>query len=230
MNITNRSHKVLFLVYVWVSIILLTGTAYSQEMTIQKQVMEFSQQSLTEYVRNIINERNFTNFGFKSLKEARVARLGYPYQVMIIGLKDLKAYKSGLGVKPLLMDVKTLWFPVMVEDETRTKMEIVEKNGNWIAGEFGGVRTVKEIEIVKKQLPELLESKEVKEPYKIMLVKIPALYAAFLYIESSQGEFLIPAMVQPQRFNLETARLYNADEVLSKLREFAKEIDEKKVM
>jgi hypothetical protein len=109
-------------------------------------------------------------------------------------------------------------------------MEIVEKNGNWIAGEFGGVRTVKEIEIVKKQLPELLESKEVKEPYKIMLVKIPALYAAFLYIESSQGEFLIPAMVQPQRFNLETARLYNADEVLSKLREFAKEIDEKKVM
>ncbi|MBE0426046.1 MAG: hypothetical protein IBX72_05305 [Nitrospirae bacterium] len=229
MNITNRYHKVFFLVNVWVSIVLLTGTAYSQEM-IQKQEMEFAQHSLTEYVKNIINERNFANFGFKSLEEAKIARLGDPYPVMIIGLNNLKGYKSGTGAKALLIDARTLWFPVMVKGETRTKMEIVEKDGKWIAGEFGGVKVVRKITMAKNQLPMLLESKEITALYKTMLVKIPSLYAEFLYVENSKREFLIPAMIQPQRYKLQNGQIYTADEVLSKLKEFAKEIDEKKVM
>ena len=229
-NVNQIFYKFLFMTIGLSLLILSPKIVYSQDVKIQKQLLEFSQSSLAEYIKNVITEKNFANYGFKSLKETEVARPGDPYPVMVIGLKALKAYKSGTGAKPLLMDAKTFWFPVTVEGITRTKIEIIEKDGKWIAGEFGGVRTVKEIEIVKKQLPELLESKDIEAPYKIMLVKIPALYAEFLYIESSQGEFLISVMVQPERYKLVNGQMYTADEVLSKLREFAKEIDEKKVM
>lgn len=228
MNNTSIFIRTLF-VLLGCFIILLPGIMYAQE-AIQKPAMEFAQKSFEGYVKNVVNEKNFANFGFKSLKEAQAARLGEPYRVMIIGLKALKTYKSGTGASPLLMDAKTLWFPVMVEQETRTKLEIIERDGKWIAGEFGGIKGVKEIVMVQNRLPELLESKEIKAPYKTMLLKVPVLFAAFLYVESSKGEFLIPATLQPQRYNLQNAQIYSADEVLSKFREIAKEIDENKVM
>jgi len=225
----KNNTRILFGLLVWFLSIVLLGIAHSQE-AVQEDVMEFARKSLEGYVKNVITEQNFSKFGFKSLKESHASRLGEPYRVMIIGLKDLKAYKPGTGAKPLLLDAKTLWFPVMIDSETRTKIEIIEKEGKWIAGEFGKVKTAQEIAKVKEQIPGLLESKDIKSPYKILLLKIPALYAEFLYVESPQGEFLIPAMVQPQRYGLQNAQIYAADDVLYGLREFAKEIDEKKVM
>jgi hypothetical protein len=68
-----------------------------------------------------------------------------------------------------------------------------------------------------------------KEPQEPLLVKIPSLHAVFLYVESPRGEFLVPAMPQPQRFNLQDAQIYPADDVLAKLSEFAQEIDEDKL-
>jgi hypothetical protein len=209
-------------------IVLLASMAYSQRK-MQESEIEFAQESLKMYVENVLDEENFANFGFKSLQEAQVARVGDPYRVMFIGLQDLKAYKPGTGARPLLRDAKTLWFPVMVEGETRTKLEIVEKDGKWIAGEFGGIGTVQKATMARAQLPKLLESKEVKEPQEPVLVKIPALHAMFLYVESPRGEFLVPAMFQPQRFELQEAQIYTADEALSKLSEFAQEIDENKI-
>lgn len=228
-NVNWTFHGILFVVLGLSLIILLPSIVCSQEI-IEKRVMQFSQKALKSYVNNVVNEKNFAKFGFKSLKEGQVARLGDPYRVMYIGLKNLKTYKAGTGVKPLLIDAKTLWFPVMVEGQTRTKLEIVEKDGKWISGEFGGIRTVQEICMVKNQLPMLFQLKEIKSPSKPILVKIPALYAMFLYVESPSGELFIPAMIQPQRFTFQNGEIYAAGEVLSKLREFAREIDENKVM
>lgn len=230
MNNTNKIfHRVLFMLLAWSLIALSPKIIYSQEM-IQKPVLEFAQKSLEGYVNNVLSEKNFAKFNFKTLGEAKMARLGTPYKVMYIGLSPLKAYKAGTGLRPILTDAKTLWFPVMVEGKVRTKLEIVEKEGKWIAGEFGGIRVVREIAIVRDQVPSLLESKGLREPYEVILVKIPALYAVFFYVESSRGEYLIPAMAQPQRYKLQNGKMYAADEVLSKLRDIAKEIDEKKVL
>jgi hypothetical protein len=229
MNNTNQVFRgILFAVLGCSLALLLANMVYSQK-TMQEQEIEFAQESLEAYVKYVLNERNFANFGFKSLDEAQAARVGDPYQVMFVGLKDLKAYKSGTGAKPLLRDAKTLYFPVMVEGETRTKLEIVEKDGKWIAGEFGGIRTVQKATMAQDQLPMLLESKGIEEPHKPILVKIPALHAMFMYVESPQGEFLVPTMVQPQRFKLQDARIYSADDVLARLSEFAQEIDENKI-
>jgi hypothetical protein len=198
-------------------------------MQIKKVDIEIAHRSLQHYIRTIITEENYMRFGFESYGEAQRAQLGEPYWVMIIGLKDLKSYQQGTGTKGLLIDIKTIWFPVMVKGEVRTKMEMVNKGGRWIAGEFGRIKIVKEIISTKNKLPELLRSKGIERPYSITLLKIPALYAVFFHIDSSRGEFLVPAMIQPQRYNIRNAEIYSADEMLVKLKEFAQKIDEKKV-
>ncbi|HDO22854.1 MAG TPA: hypothetical protein ENG86_08420 [Nitrospirae bacterium] len=136
----------------------------------------------------------------------------------------------GTGAKSLMKDAKTLWFPVVVSGETQTKLEMVEKKGKWIPGEFGGLGPVQKVVANQKQLPELLEPIKTGAPYTLKLLKIPELYAVFLYVEGLQKEYLIPAMVQPQRFQLKNGKLYTADEVLSKLSEYAKKIAPDKVI
>lgn len=208
---------------------LLPRSVISQE-PMQEKPGEFARKSLEGYVNNVVTEKNLANFGFESLEEARAARVGDPYQVMIIGLKDLKSYKAGTGARALLTDAKTLWFPVTVDGEIRTKLEIIQKDGKWVSGEFGGVRVPQKVAMVEDQLPKLLEAKDIKAPYELMLVRIPVLYATFLYIESAEGEFLVPTMVRPQRMKLRDSAVYTSDEVLSILAGLAKEIDENKVM
>lgn len=233
-NMNQKSRRVWFALLGCSLITLLASIACSQKEIqepgfVQGQEAEFAQEALNAYVEHVLNEKNYADFGFRNLGEAKIARVAGPYRVMFIGLADLKAYKSGTGARSLLMDAKTLWFPVTVEGETRTKLEIVEKDGRWIAGEFGGIVTVDKVTEVQAQLSTLLESQEIAEPQEPVLVKIPALYAMFLYIESPQGEFLVPAMAQPQRFELQEAQIYAADDVLSKLSEFAQGIDENKI-
>jgi hypothetical protein len=211
------------------SLIFLAQVTYSQE-ALSVNALEYAQKALDGYVKNIINESNASTFGFKNIKEAQAARLGKPLSVMIIGLRDLKNYKAGTGAKQILIDAKTLWFPVVVDSETRCKLEIIEKNGKWIAGEFGRVKSAAVIMSVQIQLPKLLESQGIKEPFKEILVRIPSLYAEFVYVVSSKGEFLIPAMLQSERYGLENGQVYEADEVLIKLKEIAQKIDENKVM
>jgi len=203
---------------------------YSAQVAVEPSVIQFSQQALSNYVQNVVNDKNFTKFGFRSLDEAKRARLGEPYRVAIIGLRQLKDYKPGGGAKMLLTDAHTVLFPVLVDGQVRTKLEVVQKAGRLVPGEFGGTRTVQIVEEVASALPKLLETRHVTTAAKPILVKVPALFAQFLYVETPSGEFLIPAMIQPQRFELQNSVLYTSDAVLTKLAEAAKQVDENKVM
>ncbi|MDL1971337.1 MAG: hypothetical protein LWW94_10335 [Candidatus Desulfofervidaceae bacterium] len=221
-------YGILSIISICFFVFLSSKVGYPQQ-NVSKLTMEFAQKSLQNYLKNVINEQNFANFGFKTLREVKFARLGAPYPVVIIGLKSLKTYTPKTGAKALLIDAKTLWFPVIVRNEIRTKLEIIKKDDKLIPGEFGGIRNVKPIVQVRNNLSHLLATKGIEAPHKVALLKIPALYATFLYIEDSKGEFLVPAMVQPQRYNLENGKMYTADEVLSQLKVFAKEIGEREI-
>lgn len=210
-------------------VIGLSHDIYSQELLQQKNI-EMAQEALQGYVNNYLTEKNFDRFGFKSLREAMAAQVGDPYHVMFISLRELNEYKSGTDAEALLRDAKIKWFPVIVENEVRTKLEMVEKEGRWYPGEFGGIQTVRVITEAKKKLPRLLEGMDLEEKPRVTLVKIPAMYAVFLHAEVSEGDYLLPAMIQPQRFELSSEQLYPADEILLKLKDFAKEIDPNKLM
>ena len=223
--------SIVYVIFVVGLTVLLSKSVYSQEkIIIDKKIFEFAKKSLNDYVNDILNEDNCLRFNFKSLEEARSSYLGEPYKIVYIDLNSLKAYKSDSNLKSIVIDPKIYWFPVLVKEEIRTKLEIVEKEDRLIAGEFGGIRSVNEIALTIKQLPKLLDSLNIKEIDKSLLLKVPVMYASFLYIVDPQGEYLIPTMIHPQRFELQNRRIYKVEEILPVLKEYAIKIDGNKLL
>ena len=228
---SQNVYYIFILLPVWALVLLVSpDSLFSQNSMIAPNALKVGPTALKKYVTNVVNKQNFSRFNFKSYEEAKIASLGDPYKVMYIGLDSLKRYESGSEIKSIMKDPKKIWFPVEVKGEIRTKMELLERKGSWIPGEFGGVRTVAEIASVKNQISNLIRSKGIKDPYTITLLEIPPIYAVFFYIDSQQGKYLVPAMIQPKRYDLENGRIYSADDVLARLKEFAVIIEGNKVM
>jgi hypothetical protein len=203
--------------------------ALAQEK-ISSMVLEPANKALSNYVQEFLTEKNVARYGFKSLEEARTARLGEPLKVMFIGLENLKGYSQGMPAASLLIDKKTLWFPVVVGQETRAKLEIIEKDGIIIPGAFGAIKTTEKIDSTRRILTRLIKSGNIRDVKTTALVEVPSISAEFLYVEGADGEFFMPAMMNPERLGLEEGKLYAAEDLLSKLHDFAKEIDPNKVM
>ncbi len=230
LNKTISKYLIFFLVWLILKLLLINNIYAQEMMMVEQAAIKKAPIALKNYIESFINEKNFANFNFKSVSEAKEAKLGDPYKILTLDLKSLQEYESGTPFKSIAKPTRKSWFPVEVNGQIRTKLEILEKDGKWIPGEFGGVKTVREIASSKKQLPTLMRSRGISEGYKIALLQIPVMYATFFYIDSSQGEFLIPAMTSPQRFHLENGKMYSAKELLLKLKDFAIKIDGKKVM
>jgi hypothetical protein len=180
---------------------------------------------LSRYIKDVVQEDNCVDFGFPSLKEAKMARVGDPLRVHFISLQGLKGYESGEDISTLLVDAEKWWFPVMVGKEGRAKLEVIEKDGEWLAGEFGRPKSARQVIEVTGNLDQILSS-HISRPFKVMLLNIPSLMATFVLVEGSQGKFLVPCMVQPERFNVQNGVVYEPTHVLNSLKELAKEIDE----
>jgi hypothetical protein len=227
----NTKMRSLFLLLMACSLIAATATVlFSQQTKLPAMATEASTAALQKYVSEVVNKENFSKFNFKSYEEVATARLGQPYPVMYIGLQALQRYTPGTDIKSIAQDTNKIWFPVEVRGEARTKMVLVKKEGAWIAGEFGGTRTVEAIADVRSKIPRLVESRGIREPYTLALLEIPALYANFFYIESQQGNYLVPAMIRPGRYQIENGYIYPANELLARLKDFAVKIDGTKLM
>ncbi len=227
---TNENPGLLLLALFSMSLLVLlplVGAAQVPESTV---VMGQAEKSLGGYVQSVVNDKNFAKFGFKSLGEVRNSQLGIPYPVIIVGLKDLKSYNTGAALKLSASDAQILWYPVQIGGETRTKLEMIRKGNQWITGEFGGTTSVQAVASAQAALPGLLKTKNVPAGYKVAIVRAPALYAQFLLIDSSAGQFMVPATTNPQRFGLQNKTVYTVDEVFTHLKAVAVEIDEQKVM
>ena len=207
---------------------LATVAADARELSAREQ-MGKAQATLSRYVTDVLTERNAGRYGFRSLEEAKSARVGEPLPVMLIGLSSLKEYRSDAKVGSMLIDARTLWFPVLAGGETRTKLEMIIKDGALVPGEFGGIKSPERISSARKRLPGLIERGAIPDAKKVTLVRIPALAAEFLYLETGQGDYFLPAMVNPGRFDLDDGKIYPAADILSRLRDIAKDIDPKKV-
>ncbi len=211
-------------------LIVLFPDSMQPQPQVATQIVESAGQALKTYTSGYLKPDNYARFGFRSLEEAARARLGNPLPIALITLNDLKAYKPGTGARQLLKDARALWFPVMVGDEVRAKLEMVQKDSRWTAGEFGGARTAPNVGRAAAGLTDRLAAMNIKAVEKLSLVRVPALNAAFLLVESPSGEHMVPATTGVQKFGLEEGRIYTAGEVLIRLSEFAQKVDEKKVM
>ncbi|HEY3383218.1 MAG TPA: hypothetical protein VGK32_15715 [Vicinamibacterales bacterium] len=214
-----------------VVVLLAVTAAQERALVAEARTGVFAQAALAQYVRDIVTQENYARFGFKSLADARSARVGTPLHVFEIDLRSLKAYRSGAGVKSMLRDAEVLWFPVTVAGAVITKVEIVGKDNRLIAGEFGGMRSAQATAAANSDFAVRLEERGIARAagFAPALVRVPALGVTLLYAETSGGEFLLPAETNPERFGLNTGKVYAAAEVLSALATAAQQVDEKKI-
>lgn len=196
---------------------------------VPKEAKIVAQKTLKTYLNNFVTKKNYGNFGFKKYEDVQSARLDTGLPERFIRLKDLQIFDPQENVKSVMRDTRTWWFPVYAGPYLATKIEVIRKEERWIGGEFGGIRAVNIIEKNRHQLSELIENGEVNRPTKIFLIKIPSLASDFLFIENEDGSFLMPAMIQAERLDLENGKIYSADKLLLQLKPYAQKINPEKV-
>jgi hypothetical protein len=197
-----------------------------QELT---RAREFADRSLRMYVSGAIRSDNAQRFGFKTLDEAREAKVGEPIPVLFIGLTALKGYRPGAGAASVLRDAQTLWFPVLVNGGVRSEIEISRVEGKWIAGEFGRPAKAREVANVYDQLPRILQSVSVPSGARASLVRIPAIGIELFYTTGTAGDFFVAVRGEGLPADLEVGKAYPADALLTRLAQTAQKVDEKMV-
>ncbi len=200
------------------------GGSSADQMADPKEAIRISNEALANYIQYGLTEKNAAAFGFKNLEDAKAAHIGQPYPVRIIDLSAVKDYQPGSGAKKMLRDPGIMWFPVMVGDTFRTKIEMVRIDDQWKPGEFGDTLKAKEVWAVGTQTKAIAEAKGMRDGYTSYIVHAPSLLATFFYLQSDDKEFLIPAMVNPERYGMDNGKVYSADEALRILKRFAKDI------
>lgn len=207
-------------------ILISSAPSFAGLMRANTATHEFASKSLNVYTKTLLTEQTVGKFGFKTLEEARSARLGRPLTLMTVGLRTVKAYQPGSGVKSLESEMPALWYPVVVDNRVVAKLEILEKDGKMISGDFGATGAAERVDAVLQRMPVILNENNLGTVANMMIFRVPHLRAVFLYLETARGEYLMPAMALPQRFDLQNGELYDVDMVLRRLKAHAEKIPE----
>jgi len=219
---------IIILIFVLIGALLLAFSTEDRQGNFMGQLndQKFAQTALENYVNYVLDERTVTNFGFKDLKEAKSAKVGDPISVYYIPLKHLKEYRPETPATKLFIDPTKLFFPVHVDGEVRTKIEIIQMEGEWVAGEFGGLVFVHLLEDALQKLPGILKEHTISKSKTPVLVHVPALQASLLYIDAGDQEYFMTVTIYPERYRLEDGQLYKAELLLEIFSEYAQKIEE----
>jgi hypothetical protein len=85
----------------------------------------------------LTTDDNFKSLGFATLAEVKSAKLGDPFPVVQVRLDELKDFKEGDDPLFLLHSLHRAVYPVMVDDEFRSALEIRRHKGKWELSSVG---------------------------------------------------------------------------------------------
>jgi hypothetical protein len=186
----------------------------------------FARTSLDNYINNALSPQNIGNFGFKNMGDARKAELGTGIQMLGLELKEVKNYREGNTIATLKADTETTWFPVTVSGEVVAKLEILEKEGKMIPGDFGAAAQAQRIADAIASTSGTLVAKGIGVSGALKILRVSYMKADFIYVSGDQGEYLVPAMPLPGRFELVNGKMYPAAEVMALMKKYAQQIEE----
>ncbi len=204
--------------------ILFSLPVYCQ-MQSEDNLKSFASRSLDTYLKNVIDKENFAAFGFKQYGEASDAVLGKPYEINYMGIEDLKKYEQGSDYKKIIINARKYWFPVMVNNEYRLRLEVIDKDGELIAGEFGGSRSMTMMGESSKKMDDMFIERNIQAG-KVSIIQIPVMHILLFRAETTDGDVFVPAS-DMTHYNLEAGKAYSAEEIFSILKKYAKDIDPK---
>ncbi len=166
----------------------LTGDLYAQEQ------MQMAADSSLIRLHEIVTIENYSMLGFKTFDEARLSSLGIPLQEYFVRLDQLRDYKEGTLPDSLLKVTNIFIYPVMVNNEVRSSVELLRHDKSWEVSSFG---SPKYIQLIADERNNLIKLKSLKAT-DVIIVDIPSLNLNFLGYYRKKELMLVPVTNYPQ--------------------------------
>jgi len=159
--------------------------------------------------------------GLVTAEEVKAAVLGTPWNEYVITPASLQAYKSGMSISSLLTGTDNWIYPILVNGQARTMMEVSLQNGNWEAATFGGTFLPQKLQEVQGRMGTLLGQKGISSQSAVTLRFVRVYQAAgeFMAVLGGGTEYLLPLMPNPARLNMAADTLLAANQVIPQLKE-----------
>jgi hypothetical protein len=158
-------------------------------------------------LRKLVDTENFKMLGFETLEEVNQAKLGPPLAVFNIGLEQLKGYKSGQDVASLLTKTSESVYPVLVNDQVRSSVTIVRREGGYEPSSFGNADVVKRL---------MMALRKTESGTAAFIVRVPALNVYFLG-SGAGGEIRLAPIIDDPRIELRAGEARPAGAILNQL-------------
>jgi hypothetical protein len=173
-----------------------------------------------ETFKKLVTEQNYKQMGFESLNEVALATLGEPIQDFMVRLDHLSKYQEGRDPNEILSPTNLFVFPVLVEEQVRSSIDIVGQEGTWEAVSFGAPNF---IGVLTNQL--MAQSKAQGLPtHHFFVVRVAAFNLVFLGNRADKELVLTPLVDTPE-FKLEAGVPVPADKAFAALAPAAEKHD-----
>jgi hypothetical protein len=170
-----------------------------------------------ETFKKLITKDNYRELGFDSPDEISLATLGKPIRDFMVRLDYLQEYQPGNDIDNMLSATDLLVYPVLIDGETKSSIQGIEKEGKWTAVSFGSASYIK---MVMSQLEKQSKEQDLSSS-SFDIVRIPAFNLVFLGYDTADGLMLIP-LTDASEFAFKEGVPISADDVFSRLSPAAK--------
>jgi hypothetical protein len=170
---------------------------------------------------DLVNEKNHRTLGFEKVDEVRSAKLGDAIPVFMVRLDQLKLYKGG-DASRLLVDLQTFIYPVQVDGQVRSTVEVRAESGRWEQARIGGAQRIRALD---KNRRAAVKSTGMADS-DFFEVRVPALNMVFLGHHDADGLKLTP-LLDDAANEMKAGKTEAAEKVLARLVPLAQQTPER---
>jgi hypothetical protein len=199
---------------------MVVSQASAQEVFIKIEKIKPAASKALDTFGGIITEQNYMQMGFKSTEEVKTAQLGVPFQEFMVRLDQLQKYESGVDPNQLLSGGQIVYFPVNVQNETRSSIMMIKEKEHWKAISYGSANLVKLLSSTRSRLERTTDI----SISSFFVVRIPALNLYFVGYHKNQQLMLTPILDNTE-YKFKSRIPISGQEVFKTLLPFAKSHD-----
>lgn len=167
-------------------------------------------------MQKLVTESNFQNMGFRSAAEAKSASLGRPLALYTVPLNELVQYREGGDPARIIHFGDRILFPVMVNNEVRSSLQVDKSGDKWEVSSYGGPNRMKLISDAINRLSADPENKGME--YRV--ITIPAMNLYFIGMQKDDKLFLA-SVLDDEAYGVKAGEVVSAEIILPKLAEIA---------
>lgn len=188
------------------SVIILAQKQTGEETISAGQVREAIQ-----VFSKLVNDQNAKDFGLQNAAQLQSLRAGKQFKKYMIGLDDVRKFKTGDKVEPLIKELPSIEVSLTdANGRVVSSIEFIKNKESWQASGFGSTPDFKALFIDERStIADSLINKGT-------LVRIPALHTSFIAVSASSGlNFIV--LQDNESLGFRRGQMIQASEAISKL-------------